>query len=79
MSESGGRQGNGDAASTAKQAKVVPITGRAPVERMATSPEVRQRMIAEAAYFKWLSRGFIHGEHLADWLDAEAEIDSRLP
>lgn len=35
-------------------------------------------MIAEAAYFRALQRGFLDGYELADWLDAEKEIDARL-
>jgi Protein of unknown function (DUF2934) len=73
------RQGEGDVASAAAESKAAPMTGPGPAERVAVSPGLRHRMIAEAAYFNWLSRGFIHGEHLADWLDAEAEIDSNLP
>ncbi len=41
--------------------------------------EVRQRYIAEAAYFRAKERGFDGGEALADWLAAEAEINARFP
>ena len=41
------------------------------------SPEERQRLIAEAAYFRALQRGF-GGDPVADWLVAEREIDGRL-
>ena|GEM_PF-6351142 len=60
-----------------------------PTENMNTSEKtglplgnkesIRHRMIAKAAYFKWQQRGASHGGHLADWLDAETEIDNRLP
>jgi len=42
--------------------------------------EIRNRMIAEAAYYRAEARGFATGYELEDWLDAEAEIDrSFLP
>lgn len=33
-----------------------------------------ESMIAEAAYYKALARGFIPGTELSDWLEAEQEI-----
>jgi hypothetical protein len=39
----------------------------------------RQRMIAEAAYFRALSRGFKEGSPIDDWLAAEREINRLLP
>ena len=39
----------------------------------------RQRMIAEAAYFRALERGFTGGSSLDDWLIAEREINRLLP
>lgn len=38
----------------------------------------RRRMIAEAAYHKFLQRGPGHGSPSQDWCDAEAEIDALL-
>ena len=38
----------------------------------------RHRMIAEAAYYRALRRGFHGGSDLEDWLEAEAEIDKLL-
>lgn len=38
----------------------------------------RQEMIAEAAYYKALARGFAAGCEMQDWLQAEQEIDMRL-
>ena len=43
------------------------------------SPEERQRMIAEAAYFRAMQRGFSDGDTVDDWLVAEAEINRLLP
>lgn len=42
------------------------------------SPEERQRLIAEAAYFRAMQRGFSGGDSVEDWLAAEHEIDERL-
>ena len=36
----------------------------------------REQLVAEAAYFRWITRGRRFGEHLEDWLAAEAEIAS---
>lgn len=42
------------------------------------SPEERRRMIAEAAYYRALRRGFSGGDPVTDWLAAEREINERL-
>ncbi len=39
------------------------------------SPEARQRMIREAAYYHYLNRGFEPGHDVEDWFAAEAEIE----
>lgn len=44
----------------------------------AVSKEQRRRMIADAAYFRAERRGFVGGDPVADWLEAEAEIDASL-
>lgn len=44
--------------------------------RQKFSPEQRNQMIAEAAYFYAEKRGFFGGDPMDDWLTAEAEIDS---
>ena len=36
----------------------------------------RQRRIATAAYYRAEKRGFIGGNELQDWLNAEAEIEN---
>ncbi|HEY7671653.1 MAG TPA: DUF2934 domain-containing protein [Gammaproteobacteria bacterium] len=38
----------------------------------------REQRIAEAAYFRAERRGFIGGDPVADWIDAEQEIDAEL-
>jgi hypothetical protein len=40
--------------------------------------EMRNKMIAEAAYFRAESRGFSGDCVLKDWLEAECEIDTCL-
>ena len=41
-------------------------------------PEVRLRMIKEAAYQRYAQRGYVEGFELEDWLQAEAEVDRQL-
>jgi hypothetical protein len=59
-------------------AKAVSKGGNPAGAGKAVSPEERQRMIAEAAYFRALQRGFSGGDAVDDWLAAEREIDQRL-
>lgn len=47
-------------------------------KRDLASQDIRQRYIAEAAYFKAEKRGFAQGGELGDWIDAEAEVDALL-
>lgn len=56
------------------------LTGDSHNSVMATpvSPEVRHRLIAEAAWHRYQVRNCAHGHHVADWLDAEREVDARL-
>jgi hypothetical protein len=42
------------------------------------SPEQRHQMIAEAAYYRAQQRGFSGGDPLQDWIEAEAEVATRL-
>lgn len=51
------------------------------IETPAMTPitaERRQRMIEKAAYYRAAHRAFRDGNALADWLEAEAEIDHLL-
>lgn len=43
-----------------------------------TSAEERERMIAEAAYFRAMERNFAGEDALTDWLSAEREIDAKF-
>jgi hypothetical protein len=41
-------------------------------------PPQRAMLIARAAYFRAMNRGFAPGDEVADWLAAEAEVDAEL-
>jgi ElaB/YqjD/DUF883 family membrane-anchored ribosome-binding protein len=48
-------------------------------QRLAAAPEQgRYCMIAEAAYYRAELRGFDGGDPVADWLEAEAEIEAMV-
>jgi predicted nuclease with TOPRIM domain len=38
----------------------------------------REQRIAEGAYFRAERRGFVGGDPVADWMDAEQEVDAEL-
>ena len=59
------------AAGTARPAPVRP-------EPTPVSPETRDALIREAAYYRAERRGFAEGDPGADWVAAEAEIDQML-
>lgn len=59
------------AAGTARPARVRP-------EPAPVSPETRDALIREAAYYRAERRGFAEGDPGADWVAAEAEIDQML-
>lgn len=40
--------------------------------------EMRRAMVAQAAYFRAEKRGFMYGNELDDWLEAEREISRIL-
>lgn len=42
------------------------------------SPEEVYKLIQESAYFKAKARGFAPGHEVQDWIEAEAEVRSRL-
>jgi len=42
------------------------------------TPEERDQMIAEAAYYRAEQRGFYPEDHDQDWLEAEKIVDSML-
>lgn len=49
-----------------------------PSAKASVSPEERQRMIEEAAYYRAEKRGFAPGYEAEDWAAAEQEIDAQL-
>jgi hypothetical protein len=54
------------------------VIAPAPPDGSALSPEERHQMIAEAAYYRAQQRGFLGGDPLQDWIEAEAEVATRL-
>ncbi len=46
--------------------------------RDAIDPDLRHRLIGEAAYHHYAERGYEDGYDLDDWLQAEAEVDHLL-
>lgn len=56
---------------------VRPAVGGRAARVAAPSGEARLQMIREAAYFIAERRGFAGGDALADWLEAERQIDAR--
>lgn len=63
-------------ASTA--AKAAPAKA-APTKAKILDPGERQRLVAEAAYYRAEKRGFAPGNDLQDWVEAEHEIASKYP
>ncbi len=41
----------------------------------ALDPDLRHRMISEAAYYLYAQRGYEEGYDLDDWLQAETQVD----
>ncbi len=54
--------------------KEVPMTR----EPLHVNPDARRRMIEDAAYFRYEKRSGNGGDHVEDWLLAEAEIEAML-
>lgn len=46
--------------------------------RKVLTPEERYRLVAEAAFLKAESRGFVGGDPVEDWLAAEQEVEDAL-
>ncbi len=46
--------------------------------RDAVDPDLRHRMISEAAYQLYVARGYADGNDVDDWLAAEAQVDHLL-
>ncbi len=44
----------------------------------ALDPDLRHRLVSEAAYGLYAERGYVDGYDVDDWLTAEAEVDHLL-
>lgn len=70
--------------STPSKPKKLPVRGQSAKRaagaagNVVISPDERHRMIALAAYYRAEQRGFMNGDPLQDWLEAEAEVTTRL-
>ena len=67
---------------TASQGNKASGTKQSAKREQAASPVIssqqRKQMINEAAFYIAQSRGFIGGNPMDDWLQAEAEVDKQL-
>lgn len=63
----------------AQTKKPAPIATEREAPPVSDSAQKRHRLIAEAAYYRALARGFTPGGEMEDWVRAEAEIDHALP
>ena len=66
------------AKSTQAKASATPRTDAARPNARTVTQEQRRQMIAEAAYYRAEKRGFTGADPMADWLEAEAEVDRYL-
>ena len=56
--------------------KVNPPKGQSgSIRERSMSPEARQHMIGEAAYYRYVRRGYAPGHDVEDWLAAEADFE----
>lgn len=65
-------------------ARQIPPAVNQPVQfgvswRGSFTPEQRETMIREAAYYHFVERGYATGHDLDDWLAAEAELNHGTP
>jgi len=80
-----GKQATADVKTAAKPAvrkaapkKTSTSVSKATQKATTMSTEERRRLIAEAAYLRAEQRGFIGGDPVQDWMEAEADLDTRL-
>ena len=59
-------------------AEVTKSKPRKAAKKNTVSPEVRNHMVATAAYFLAEKRGFVTGYEMEDWASAEKNIDAML-
>jgi hypothetical protein len=72
----GARKTTGKQAATKK--KTVRKSAAKKGGRKVLTPEERYRLVAEAAFLKAESRGFVGGDPVEDWLAAEQEVEDLL-
>jgi hypothetical protein len=60
------------------EAERVPDQPFAEGARDAIDPDLRHRMISEAAYRRYAERNYEDGYEVDDWLQAEADVDHLL-
>lgn len=75
------RAKNPESAAPAKRAprkRAAEPVERAPAYPSFVDPQQRAGLIAQAAYFRALERGFAPGNEMEDWLAAEAQVDAEL-
>lgn len=63
----------------AQAAKAAPAVAPRTVAKSGLEAGERQRLIAEAAYYRAEKRGFAPGDTIADWLEAEREVSAKYP
>lgn len=51
-------------------------SSQSPPSASSVAEAARQKMVAEAAYYRAQKRGFVPGRELDDWFEAEAEISA---
>lgn len=64
-----------DSATEVEQVSVQPFAEGA---HDAIDSDLRQRMISETAFRRYVERGYLDGYDVEDWLQAEAEVDHLL-
>ena len=71
---------NPDSSPARKRAprKRVPGAEKPAISPAFVDPPQRAALIARAAYFRALDRGFAPGHELEDWLAAESQVDADL-
>ena len=74
------REKNPDSPPAKKRAprRAAAAPAAAPTQPNFVDPQQRAMLIARAAYFRAMNRGFAPGNEVADWLAAEAEVDAEL-
>jgi len=74
------REKNPDSPPAKKRAprRAAAAAAAVPTQPNFVDPQQRAMLIARAAYFRAMNRGFAPGNEVADWLAAEAEVDAEL-